>query len=196
MRPAAARPAVAVQPRQQSLDCGQTDAISVANGQTTSRQKLRLSSANRLDGVDSGSRPIVWQKSRQVSQEPTPDSGDQTSSSPQQSDLQLRQALSDCGQAARMQIKLLEQQRAVEVNAQLSKLLGKFPVDFGGDACADRKFLCELNLAKLQVVLNDRLSLVEQLNAELIQQLMLKDELQLKKNALLLDIEDLKSFHR
>lgn len=54
-----------------------------------------------------------------------------------------------------------------------------------------RKFLTNLNIAQLQVIVNDLQRYIELLNDELVQLLMERDELQMSQDATLIDIEDL-----
>lgn len=54
-----------------------------------------------------------------------------------------------------------------------------------------RQFLTNLNIAQLQVIVNDLQRYIELLNDELVQLLMERDELQMSQDATLIDIEDL-----
>ncbi|XP_055613593.1 uncharacterized protein LOC129760036 isoform X2 [Uranotaenia lowii] len=54
-----------------------------------------------------------------------------------------------------------------------------------------RQFLTNLNIAQLQVIVNDLQRYIEMLNDKLVQLLMKRDELQMSQDATLIDIEDL-----
>lgn len=54
-----------------------------------------------------------------------------------------------------------------------------------------RQFLTSLDIAQLQVIVNDLQRYIELLNDELVQLLMKRDELQMSQDATLIDIEDL-----
>ncbi|KXJ68473.1 hypothetical protein RP20_CCG002953 [Aedes albopictus] len=54
-----------------------------------------------------------------------------------------------------------------------------------------RQFLTCLNIAQLQIIVNNLQTYIELLNDELVQLLMKRDELQMSQDATLIDIEDL-----
>lgn len=54
-----------------------------------------------------------------------------------------------------------------------------------------RQMLTDMNIAQLQVIVNDLHTQIERLNEKLVQYLMERDELHMSQDSMLVDIEDL-----
>lgn len=96
-----------------------------------------------------------------------------------------RLALGQCGTVARRQM-IAEKQRR-NAKSRLKNLLGTDGADL------TPSLLSTYNFNTLQVIVNDFRERIEQHNAELVQMLMDKDELQNEQESQLMDIEDLSS---
>jgi len=57
-----------------------------------------------------------------------------------------------------------------------------------------RQLLTEMNIAQLQVIINDLHSQIEILNENLVEYLMMRDDLHMEQDSMLVDIEDLTRF--
>lgn len=54
-----------------------------------------------------------------------------------------------------------------------------------------RQILTEMNVAQLQVIVNDLHTQIESLNEQLVKSLMTRDDLHMEQDSMLVDIEDL-----
>lgn len=99
---------------------------------------------------------------------------------------EVRIALSQAKDMARMQILVERQQRKL---SPLSSLVGfTFPE---GWCKLDGEILNNMNLAQIQVIVNDLHSQIENLNEELVRLLLERDDLHMEQDSMLVDIEDL-----
>lgn len=57
-----------------------------------------------------------------------------------------------------------------------------------------RQILTEMNVAQLQVIINDLHSQIEVLNENLVEYLMARDDLHMEQDSMLVDIEDLTQY--
>lgn len=99
---------------------------------------------------------------------------------------EARTALTQAKELARVQMQVERQQRK---HNRISDLLGiPFPWE-----CRrlSRQILTEMNIAQLQVIVNDLHTQIEGLNEELVQMLLKRDDCHMEQDSMLVDIEDL-----
>jgi len=99
---------------------------------------------------------------------------------------EARTALTQAKELARVQMQVERQQRK---RNRISDLLGiPFPWE-----CRrlSRQILTEMNIAQLQVIVNDLHTQIEGLNEELVQMLLKRDDCHMEQDSMLVDIEDL-----
>lgn len=77
------------------------------------------------------------------------------------------------------------------VRNSLEKVGIQFPED---RRRLSRQILTEMNVAQLQVIVNDLHTQIETLNEKLVQYLMDRDDLHMEQDSMLVDIEDLTRF--
>lgn len=107
---------------------------------------------------------------------------------PTLSDLQAEAALAltNCQKFARRKIDAEKHRRDIEAGQALKSLIGR---EIGRRLSPES--LNSLNLATLQVIVNNYLNRIEKLNEELVKLLLEKDELQIEQDSQLVDIDDL-----
>uniref|UniRef100_A0A2S2QDM2 Schwannomin-interacting protein 1 n=1 Tax=Sipha flava TaxID=143950 RepID=A0A2S2QDM2_9HEMI len=111
------------------------------------------------------------------------------------SSAELKQGLSLAKNRARAH--MISDQRNCVISAVIKESLSKVGVKLDNDRRrVSRHFLMRLNLAQLQVIVNDLHSYIEYLNESLVNLLLERDELHMAKDSMLVDIEDLKHVTR
>ncbi|KAK7483183.1 hypothetical protein BaRGS_00025587, partial [Batillaria attramentaria] len=100
-------------------------------------------------------------------------------------------ALAQASNMARMQ---LEVERQTKKKSPIADIVGVPELGDGRRVKISRKLLQEMNLAQLQVLVNDLHSQIESLNEELVHLLIERDDLHMEQDSMLVDIEDLTSF--
>lgn len=106
---------------------------------------------------------------------------------------EARMALAQAKEMARMQMEI-ERQRRVKspITEMLRHSLEKVGIPFPEDRRRlSRQILTEMNVAQLQVIVNDLHTQIEMLNESLVKFLMARDDLHMEQDSMLVDIEDL-----
>ncbi|KAK3094716.1 hypothetical protein FSP39_005373 [Pinctada imbricata] len=101
---------------------------------------------------------------------------------------EARAALAQASTMAHMQLEVERQQKK---KSPIAEIVG---IPYIGDNRRQRvglKLMYEMNVAQLQVVVNDLHTQIENLNEELVKLLMERDELHMSQDSMLVDIEDL-----
>ncbi|KAG8231360.1 hypothetical protein J437_LFUL006929 [Ladona fulva] len=107
---------------------------------------------------------------------------------------EARMALAQAKEMAHMQMEVERQRQKINspitqmVRASLLKVGQVFPAD---RRRVSRQMLTEMNVAQLQVIVNDLHSQIEVLNEDLVKLLMERDDLHMEQDSMLVDIEDL-----
>lgn len=101
---------------------------------------------------------------------------------------EARQRLQEAKAEAEREVELSKRERRV-CDARAAELLGLQPYKK-----MNRRILTNMNIAQIQILLNNFLSQIENLNENLVQFLMLRDELVMEQDALLTDIEDITNY--
>lgn len=113
----------------------------------------------------------------------------------QQSKLQIeaRTALAQAKELARVQMQVERQQRKhTRISDLVRQSLEKLGIPFPWDCRRlNRQILTELNIAQLQVIVNDLHTQIEGLNEELVNMLLKRDDGHMEQDSMLVDIEDL-----
>ncbi|XP_046648037.1 schwannomin-interacting protein 1-like isoform X3 [Daphnia pulicaria] len=116
----------------------------------------------------------------------------------QQAKLQMeaRTALAQAKELARVQMQVERQQRKhTRISDLVRQSLEKLGIPFPWDCRRlSRQILTELNIAQLQVIVNDLHTQIEGLNEELVQLLLKRDDCHMEQDSMLVDIEDLTRF--
>jgi hypothetical protein len=94
-------------------------------------------------------------------------------------------ALAQAPRMARMQLQV---EKRPKKKSPIAQVVGEI-VDTTRSRLTDRQLLA-MNVAQLQVVTNDLLSQIEELNSDLVQLLLERDELYMQQDAYLVDIDD------
>lgn len=85
-----------------------------------------------------------------------------------------------------------QKQKQSPITKMILKTVEKVGFCMGtGKRRVSRQMLTHMNVAQLQIIANDFHSHIEDLNGELVKSLMDCDELHMKQDAMLVDIEDL-----
>ncbi|RZF38558.1 hypothetical protein LSTR_LSTR006153 [Laodelphax striatellus] len=102
---------------------------------------------------------------------------------------EARVALAQAKDMARMQMEVERQQRQASPITEMISLVGvHFPEE---RRRLSRQMLTDMNLAQLQVIVNDLHTQIEYLNEGLVKFLMERDDLHMSQDSMLVDIEDL-----
>ncbi|KAK3887425.1 hypothetical protein Pcinc_008470 [Petrolisthes cinctipes] len=106
---------------------------------------------------------------------------------------EARVALAQAKEMARMQMEIEKQSKkkspiADIVRASFNKIGVPFP---DSKRRISRQILTDMNVAQLQVIVNDLHTQIESLNEELVTFLMERDDLHMEQDSMLVDIEDL-----
>ncbi|KAL7648583.1 UNVERIFIED_CONTAM: hypothetical protein RMT77_000489 [Armadillidium vulgare] len=113
----------------------------------------------------------------------------------QQAKLQAeaRLALSQAKEMARMQMEIEKQnQRKSPITEIIKDSFNKIGFPFpAGKRRMSRQLLTDMNVAQLQVIVNDLHTQIENLNEDLVQLLLTRDDLHMEQDSMLVDIEDL-----
>lgn len=106
---------------------------------------------------------------------------------------EARMALAQAKDMAHMQMELERQrQNASPITEMVRHTLQKVGVSFPEDRRRlSRQILTEMNVAQLQVIVNDLHTQIEYLNESLVRFLMERDDLHMEQDSMLVDIEDL-----
>lgn len=110
----------------------------------------------------------------------------QSDSSESSAYTQVACRLADCKDIARRKILIEKRNRKFHHINTLNKLIGK-----SIESKLSTEILSQMNTPTLQVIVNDFHSKIENLNEELVNELMQKDELQIEQDGQLVDIDDL-----
>lgn len=152
------------------------------------------SSSSVLDNSNNSTHALSRSKSEYVSisscfnqLELDPSLVNVTSSSSSQTSslLEYTQKLANCKDIARRKIFIEKRNRKFHHINTLNKLIGKsIEIKLSSD------ILSQMNTPTIQVIVNDFHSKIENLNEELVNELMQKDELQIEQDGVLMDIDD------
>ncbi|XP_070539372.1 IQCJ-SCHIP1 readthrough transcript protein-like isoform X2 [Ptychodera flava] len=106
---------------------------------------------------------------------------------------EARLALAQARPMARMQIEVEKQQRKKSPVAELAGAAGLTEITEGlsGKRMLRKQTLVTMTVSQIKTIVNDLRSQIENLNEELMQQLIVRDELQMEQDSKLVDIEDL-----
>ncbi|XP_013785170.1 schwannomin-interacting protein 1-like, partial [Limulus polyphemus] len=99
---------------------------------------------------------------------------------------EARMALAQAKEMARMQMDI---ERRRKKKSPIADMIGIILPD--GCHRLSRQILTDMNLAQLQVIVNDLHTQIENLNEELVQLLLERDDLHMQQDSMLVDIEDL-----
>lgn len=99
---------------------------------------------------------------------------------------EARMALAQAKEMARMQMEVERQQRK---KSPIAEIVGiAFP---DGRHRLSRQMLTDMNVAQLQVIVNDLHSQIESHNEDLVRFLLERDDLHMEQDSMLVDIEDM-----
>ncbi|XP_014678490.1 PREDICTED: schwannomin-interacting protein 1-like, partial [Priapulus caudatus] len=101
---------------------------------------------------------------------------------------EARAALEQASHMARMQMEVERERRRRSPIADLVPLAAAAA---GGRRRLPRHALAALNVAQLQVIVNDLHGQIEALNTDLVKRLLERDELHMRQDSMLVDVEDL-----
>lgn len=106
---------------------------------------------------------------------------------------EARMALAQAKQMARMQMEIEKQkQKKSPITEMVRHSLEKVGIPFPENKRRlSRQILTEMNVAQLQVIVNDLHTQIENLNEQLVKSLMTRDDLHMEQDSMLVDIEDL-----
>ncbi|KAF0286831.1 Schwannomin-interacting protein 1 [Amphibalanus amphitrite] len=108
---------------------------------------------------------------------------------------EARLALAQAKQMARMQMEIERQSRKSPISDVVRVAFQKIGVPFpDGRRRVSRQLLTEMNIAQLQVIVNDFHARIEGLNEALVRYLMERDEQHMEQDSKLVHIEDLTSY--
>ncbi|VEN37298.1 unnamed protein product [Callosobruchus maculatus] len=109
---------------------------------------------------------------------------------------EVRIALVQAKEMARMQMQIERQlQKKSPISELIRGSLEKIGISFPEDKRRlSRQILTEMNIAQLQVIVNDLHSRIETLNDVLVGHLMERDDLHMEQDSMLVDIEDLTKY--
>lgn len=98
---------------------------------------------------------------------------------------EAREALAQAKEMARMQMEIEKQQKK---KSPIAEIVG-FPFP-DGKTYLNHSMLKDMNVAQLQVIVNDLHSQIESLNEDLVKFLLERDDLHMEQDSMLVDIED------
>jgi hypothetical protein len=106
---------------------------------------------------------------------------------------EARMALAQAKEMARMQMEIERQrQKKSPITEMVRNSLEKVGIPFPEEKRRlSRQILTEMNVAQLQVIVNDLHTQIETLNESLVKFLMDRDDLHMEQDSMLVDIEDL-----
>ncbi|KAL8574366.1 hypothetical protein ACOMHN_053579 [Nucella lapillus] len=185
-----------------NLSSTSTTAVSVATSAFSSLQESScVSSSSSSSSSSAASQSQTSQSSSKsrpksdpgllASQLSLPPSDESIAERQQRLQQEARMALAQASNMARMQ---LEVERKTKKKSPIADIVGVPELGEGRRVKLSRKLLHEMNLAQLQVLVNDLHSQIESLNEELVHLLMERDDLHMEQDSMLVDIEDLTSF--
>ncbi|CAI9740323.1 Hypothetical predicted protein [Octopus vulgaris] len=94
-------------------------------------------------------------------------------------------------QASTMAHMQLEVEKQMKKKSPIAEMVGIPGFGDGRQKRLERKLLLDMNVAQLQVIVNDLLSQIKSLNEDLVQMLLDRDDLHMEQDSMLVDIEDL-----
>lgn len=94
-------------------------------------------------------------------------------------------------QASTMAHMQLEVEKQMKKKSPIAEMVGIPGFGDGRQKRLHRKILLDMNVAQLQVIVNDLLSQIKSLNEDLVQMLLDRDDLHMEQDSMLVDIEDL-----
>ncbi|XP_056639444.1 general transcriptional corepressor trfA [Diorhabda sublineata] len=106
---------------------------------------------------------------------------------------EARMALAQAKEMARMQMEIEKQrQKKSPITEMIRTSMEKVGIPFPEDKRRlSRQILTDMNVAQLQVIVNDLHTQIENLNESLVKFLMTRDDLHMEQDSMLVDIEDL-----
>ncbi|XP_050510203.1 uncharacterized protein LOC114327075 [Diabrotica virgifera virgifera] len=106
---------------------------------------------------------------------------------------EARMALAQAKEMARMQMEIEKQrQKKSPITEMIRTSMEKVGIPFPEDKRRlSRQILTDMNVAQLQVIVNDLHTQIENLNDSLVKFLMARDDLHMEQDSMLVDIEDL-----
>ncbi|XP_074029934.1 schwannomin interacting protein 1 isoform X2 [Leptinotarsa decemlineata] len=106
---------------------------------------------------------------------------------------EARMALAQAKEMARMQMEIEKQrQKKSPITEMIRNSMEKVGIPFPEDKRRlSRQILTDMNVAQLQVIVNDLHTQIETLNESLVKFLMNRDDLHMEQDSMLVDIEDL-----
>ncbi|CAG9863025.1 unnamed protein product [Phyllotreta striolata] len=106
---------------------------------------------------------------------------------------EARMALAQAKEMARMQMEIEKQrQKKSPITEMIRTSMEKVGIPFPEDKRRlSRQILTDMNVAQLQVIVNDLHTQIENLNESLVKFLMARDDLHMEQDSMLVDIEDL-----
>ncbi|CAD7086437.1 unnamed protein product [Hermetia illucens] len=107
--------------------------------------------------------------------------------------IEARMALAQAKDMAHMQMEIERQKQKVSpitevIRSSMEKVGVPFPPE---KRRVSRQMLTDMNIAQLQIIVNDLHTQIERLNEQLVQFLMERDDLHMGQDSMLVDIEDL-----
>ncbi|KAG1667294.1 Schwannomin-interacting protein 1 [Nymphon striatum] len=102
---------------------------------------------------------------------------------------EARMALAQAKEMAHMQMEIEKQRKK---KSPITEMVGIAMEDC--DRGISKQLLCAMNVAQLQVIVNDLHTQIETLNEELVKYLLDRDDLHMEQDSMLVDIEDLTRF--
>lgn len=94
-------------------------------------------------------------------------------------------------QASTMAHMQLEVEKQMKKKSPIAEMVGIPGFGDGRQKRLHRKLLLDMNVAQLQVIVNDLLSQIKSLNEDLVHMLLDRDDLHMEQDSMLVDIEDL-----
>lgn len=153
---------------------------------------------NQKNGLGNVQQPVQRPATLSLHPAPPPLLGGSTSETDfftKQARLQTeaRMALAQAKEMARMQMEIERQrQKKSPITEMVRHSLEKVGIPFPEEKRRlSRQILTEMNVAQLQVIVNDLHTQIETLNEQLVKFLMDRDDLHMEQDSMLVDIEDL-----
>ncbi|XP_076454372.1 uncharacterized protein LOC143289262 isoform X2 [Babylonia areolata] len=172
-----------------SITCSSSSSLSGAMSSTTTVSSSSSSAIHQSQtSVSTSKNRPKSDPGLLASQMSLPPSDESIAERQQRLQQEARMALAQASNMARMQ---LEVERKTKKKSPIADIVGVPELGDGRRLKLSRKLLQEMNLAQLQVLVNDLHSQIESLNEELVHLLMERDDLHMEQDSMLVDIEDL-----